>query len=179
MPEGRAVRIPKGRSVELGGGAEPPSAPPGVVRENRGGTQRATRTFLAFLVGLVAVYGVFLSLVLSAARPGERSDLAANALFTLILVAFGLAAYVLTVAQAPRRVRVADGEFVVTERFGRIRRFANGPPLIVRVVKRYAPGPLADTATEIVLVTTPEGGERTYLVERGLVPATPEGTRGS
>lgn len=171
MTESRAVRIPlrRGSADGLPIAATPPEAPEGPPIENRGGRNRARRTFLAFLIPLVGVYAAVVALLLSSPLPGPRTDLDAVGIFTGALVGIFLVDYQLTIRSVPLRVRHGPSELVVVEGSGRERRFSTADPFRLQVLKRYPAGPLGDEPTELVTISPSEGASRTYLVDPGLL----------
>lgn len=179
MTEAHPVRIPTRRTREAPPGPE--GGPLGEAgapisegyRANVGGSKQTRATFVAFLAGLLVLYVGFVGILSSSPTPGERSNVPAYALFTLVLVALALGGFLLTLYRAPRGLRREGNDLVVVERTGRISRFALGPGLEGRVLKRYPPDPFHDLATELVRLNRGDGSGRTYLIERGLLP---EGT---
>ncbi|HEV2520626.1 MAG TPA: hypothetical protein VGX00_08470 [Thermoplasmata archaeon] len=180
MEATRAVRIPVARrerptppGPEAPGPIDPTAVAPGARRENRSGTQRAVRTFVTFLVGLLAIYGLFLGSFLTAPEIGVRSNPVEYLAFTAVLGALVLFGFAVTVGRAPRDLRATATELWVRERSGRLHRFPSDAALSLVVLKRYPSGLLSSEGTEIVRVSHPEASPRTYLVETGFFPPVP------
>jgi hypothetical protein len=181
MTTSRVVRIPaRTRSASATSAnaaridAERPvgSPVPSAHRENRFGRQRALRTFLAFVAGLVAIYAFFLGTLLTDPYVGLRNGATGYVLLSALALALALGALFVTIFRAPREIRTEGGVLVLRERYGPERRFPIAPGLLVRVVKRYPEGLLSEEATEMVEVTLGGSTPRNYLVDAGAIPET-------
>jgi hypothetical protein len=154
-----------------------PVAPVTSRRPNRGGTQRAVRLTIVYLVILGAMYVGFVAddqLV-----PGGTSSAAENGLlvFTGILALFAAAGMYFTLTPAPRSVELAEDRLTVVGRWGRRRRFPPIGRLSVRVVRRYPEGWLAHEAVELVEVWGDDAPVRSYLVSAELFSGAVVSTR--
>jgi hypothetical protein len=167
----RTVRIPRkgdGSSIAEEPSTEPGSASAPMVSSkhftNSAGGTRAFRTFLLFLVGLAAIYGLFLGLAVrdTSAATGTSVEEVLTAAVAVSLVV----GWLVTLGQAPAAAWIANGQLVVRERTGRSRRF---PAATVRfhVLRTNGVGPFGPDPTEFVEVSAPGGGRRTYLVGAG------------
>jgi hypothetical protein len=157
--------------VRIIGTMEPPEAAEGrAIKENRSGTQRAVRTYVAFLVALIMIYAIFLFSLSTAPYPGPRSNWTGYGFLSLALALIGAYGFGLTVLRAPKDLRAGATEVIVRERTGRVQRFPTGPGYLVSVLKRYPAGPFSEEPTEIVRVSLPSGSARIYLVDQGFFP---------
>ncbi len=177
----RVVRIPaRTRSAAAptttGASIEPDRSPGSAGlsphRENRFGRQRAFRTFLVFIAGLLAIYAFFLGTLLTSPEEGVRTGTTGYILLSALAVVIALGAVLMTIFRAPREIRTDGGVLVLRERYGPERRFPIAPGLFVRVVKRYPEGLLAEEPTDMVEVTQGRGTPRNYLVDAGAIPET-------
>lgn len=163
MSTPRPVRIPRSApSADVA----PPT--PGSERRfvpNTAGSTRAWRLFGMFAGFLVVIYLLFVGLAIASPSGGIRSNVAAWGVFTLVAAGFILVGWSITLGRAPRGAWWRDGEIVVQERLGRMRRFPQSVP--TRVAQRYRIGLLGPEPTEFVELQAADGSPRTYLVAEG------------
>jgi hypothetical protein len=162
--EARPVRIPRRRTRAVRSVAV--IAPGARFVPNQAGWIRARRMFLLFGLGVAVLYAAVVGEAL-AASPGLTADSTFLAVFTLVALGCLWAGASVTIARAPRGVWWTGEELVVRERFGGARKFPNDVPSLV--ARRYGPGILAPSATEIVEVAPKSGRRMTYLVDEGLL----------
>jgi hypothetical protein len=164
----RAVRIPRkgdGSSIAEEPSAEKGSASapvvPGHRFTNSAGGARAFRTFLLFLVGLAAIYGLFLGLAVRTAS--AATSMSVEEVLTAAVAVSLVVGWLVTLGQAPAAAWIENGQLIIRERTGRSRRF---PAATVRfhVLRTNGVGPFGPEPTEYVEVSAPHGGRRTYLV---------------
>ena len=174
MASPRVVRIPRatGARAPSSAGALSPDGADGEAerRPNVGGSQRAVRIALLYLLGLTGVYLAFVLYARSA--PGGMTPGAGSALllFSAAAAGFGAAGAILALHPAPRAVEISPSQIVVLGRWGGRRRWPRSRELHVRVVRRFPPWGLSAVAVELVEVSTPGRPARSYLVEEGLLP---------
>jgi hypothetical protein len=132
--------------------------------QNQAGEARARRLFGLFVVVLLVIYGAFVGLATAGSSSGVRSAPAAWAIFTLLAVLLGLWGWSLTFGKTPRSAQRREGDLLVRERMGRVRRFPVESAFSMRVVQRYHAGVLGPQATEVVELLTRERRSREYLV---------------
>jgi hypothetical protein len=172
----RVVRIPRETTARA-----PPSedaSAPKVVgaeagrRPNVGGSQRAVRLALVYLLALTAVYLAFV--LYARSTPGGMTSGAGSALllFSAAAAGFGAVGAVLALHPAPRAVEISRSQIVVLGRWGGRRRWPRSRELHVRVVRRFPPRGLSSVTVELVEVSTPGRAARNYLVEEGLLPVS-------
>ncbi|HYA54995.1 MAG TPA: hypothetical protein VEG42_05275 [Thermoplasmata archaeon] len=144
------------------------SSPLTEVRPNVGGSKRAFRVAVLFLVALAALYAGFA--VYDRTAPGGSGSPATNGLwlFTAVFAVFAIVGIVYSLTPAPRFVEVATSRLTVVGRWGRRRRLPPMERLSIRVVRRYAPGFLSDRYVELVEVWGTDTPVRSYLVEEGI-----------
>ncbi len=171
MSAPRPIRIPRSLDGTDGSPADTKGSGSGEYRENRGGTTRALRVYLLFLLVLVVLYATFLGLALTSSSPGLSTNYAVLAGFSAIALALAIVGWFITLGRAPRGVRFKTSETMITERTRRVRRFPPAPSLTVRVVGRYPSNLLSPEPTELVELLTETHGTRVYLVEAGLLPS--------
>lgn len=171
MASPRAVRIPRSAPprpvrvvAETGGSVE--------RRPNVGGSQRAVRLTLSYLIALAVLYLVLVEYGRSA--PGGTSPGAQDTLllFGGIAVALGAVGAGFSLTPAPRAVEVSPYHVVVVGRWGRRTKW---PPLgetTVRVVRSYRAGPLSSTPVESVEMWATGRRPKVYLLEQGLLAPT-------
>ena len=164
----RAVRIPRqgdGASIAVEPAAESPSAAAPVATRRRmpnsAGSSRAFRTFLIFLIGLAAIYGIFLGVAVRSSSASTSTPV--EEVLTVAVVVALAVGWIVTLGQAPTAAWVDDEKLVVRERMGWTRRF---PIATVRfhVLRTNGVGLFGPEPTEFVEVSTPRGAGRTYLV---------------
>lgn len=128
---------------------------------NSAGSTRAFRTFLLFLAGLAAIYGLFMGLAVRTATPG--AGYAVEEVLTAAVAVALVVGWLVTLGQAPASAWIEGGQLVVRERTGLSRRF---PTASVRfhVLRTNGAGPFGPEPTEFVEVSVPRGRRRTYLV---------------
>jgi len=169
----RPVRIPRS-APPLAGAAKgesretPPSGPPGAWRPNVGGSQRAFRVTVLYLVVLAALYVAFV--LYDRTAPGGSASPETNGvlLFTGIFAVFGVLGLIVTLTPAPRGVEVATDRIVVVGRWGRRRTLPALERLSFRAVRRYPAGWLADTPVELIEIWGRGTPMRSYLVDSTL-----------
>jgi hypothetical protein len=158
----RAAATPPGAEAPLPGTpSDTPVLPTGRRRPNRAGGQRAFRTFLVFVVGLAAIYALFLAYDVAVA-PAATEATVSGFLTVSVVLALAVGWWV-TLGQTPTVAWVERGELVVRERTGRLRRFPTDD-LRIHVLRPNGSGLLGPEPTEFVELSVPGGPRRTYLV---------------
>jgi hypothetical protein len=138
-------------------------------RLNRGGTQRAFRFALLYVLALVVVDVVLVALDLDSPEAGRAAVEAGLELFLGVAVVLAVGSIVYALTPAPRLVEVGDDRVVVVGRWGHRRSFPPLSRIDSRVVRRYPEGFLSRQPVELVQVTDRRGRRRTYQVEAGLL----------
>jgi hypothetical protein len=175
MGDPRPVRIPR-RPADA---ARPPvedndrrfwdgevGGPRGYVA-NVAGTARALRMFGLFAVALLAILTVFLIEAATSPSPGLADSAEVYGLlagFTILLAVVGAG---ITVLRAPRGAAFGTDSLLVTDRFGRRRRWPLPPKLRTHVLQRYGGGILMGEPTELIELSDGDGHRANYLVGRG------------
>ncbi len=134
---------------------------------NDAGTARAFRMFGLFALTLVVILGVFVVEAATSPSPGVSDSAEVYGLlagFTILLAVVGAS---ITVLRAPRGAAFGSGSVLVTERFGRRRRWPAPPQLRTHVLQRYSGGLLMGAPTELIELSDGEGHRTNYLVGRG------------
>lgn len=116
---------------------------------------------MLFLVGIAAIYGVFMGLAVRSSVDGSNDVV--EAILTAAMAVALVIGWFVTLGQAPTAAWVENGQLVVKERTGRFRRFPTGS-VHVRVVRSNGAGPFGPEPTEFVEVSVPRGARHTYLV---------------
>ena len=179
MATSRPVRIPRsipGRANALPFASVPPTDSPSEPRHagsverrpNVGGSQRALRVSVLYVVVLAVLYVGFV--LYDRTAPGGTSSPSANGvlLLTVLFAVFGVGGVLYTLTPAPRAVEVGAASVTVVGRWGRRRSFPPLDQLSVRMVRRYPAGWLADTVVELAEVWGPDVPVRGYLVDQEL-----------
>jgi hypothetical protein len=134
---------------------------------NHAGTTRAVRVFGLYAVALLAILALFVAEAASSPSPGiAKSGEVYGLLGVLTLVLAGVGAWI-TILRAPRGVAFGTDGVLVTDRWGRRRRWPLPPKLRTHVLQRYPGGPLMGTPTELIELSDGEGHRASYLVGRG------------
>ena len=151
---------------------------PSEWRPNRGGTQRAVRVTLLYLLVLGALYVGFV--LYDRTAPGGTSSAAANGvlLFTALFAVFALAGSLYTLTPAPRGFEVARDGVTVVGRWGRRRSLPPLEELSFRVVRHYLPSLLADTTVDLIELWGRGVPVRGYLVDEELITGAIPSERG-
>jgi hypothetical protein len=158
----RPVRI--ARSASYGKGeARRPGVAGGWVA-NRAAERRARRLFGLFLLVLVLIYLAFVGLGELGSSSGLRSAPAAWVVFSALAAGLAAWGWFLTLGRTPRSALVREGEILVRERLGRVRRFPVEWAVAPRVVQQYPASFLGPEPTEVVEVAGSDRVRRTYLV---------------
>jgi hypothetical protein len=173
----RPIRIPRpaSRGTAAPGSIVQPgeAAPLGPVRErrvNRGGTQRAVRLTIVYLVCLAALYLAFA--VLDRTVPGGTSSPAGNGFdtFSVLAVLLAVGGTVVSLHPAPRWVEVSPLSTVVVGRWGRRHTYPPPDRLETRAVRRYPAGLLSTVPVVSVELSGGPSPLATFLLEEGIVP---------
>lgn len=137
-------------------------------RPNVGGTQRAMRLAIVFVVTLAILYTGFVLYDRSA--PGGTAPPQTNGLleFTGFFLAIAAGGTVLSLTSAPRALEVEPHRVVIVGRWGRRRAFPCLDLLSVHVVHRYPVSWLAGSPVDLVEVWGEDTPRRSYLVETDL-----------
>jgi hypothetical protein len=173
----RSVRIPRAPPTPVQRVAAPASIPPrgpATVNssgelENLGGSGRARRVFLFYLVSVVLLFGAFTALQFASPYPGVRDNFVASGTLALIALLAVAGGYAVTMGRAPRALRAEGESVVILERWGRERRLPVAAALAPSSVKAHPPFLLGVGWTETVELTWPGGARRAYLLEKGLL----------
>jgi hypothetical protein len=128
---------------------------------NSGGSSRAFRTFVFFLVALAVIYGVFLGIAVHNSTSGTGTEVEAI-LTAAVAVALVFGWYV-TLGQAPSMAWLESGHLVVRNRFGRSRHFPTDS-LQIHVLRSNGAGLFGPEPTEYVEVSAQATRRSTYLV---------------
>jgi hypothetical protein len=142
---------------------------PGIWRPNSGGSQRAVRVTVLYLVVLAALYVGFVLYDRTAPGGGASPEANGVLLFTAIFAVFGVVGVVVTLTPAPRGIEVAGDRVVVVGRWGGRRTLPALEHLSFRVVRRYPAGALSATAVELIEIWARGVPMRSYLVEADLL----------
>ena len=173
MASPRVVRIPRGASVPSAPAEETPPSPArperADLRVNVGGSQRAVRLALLYLFALALVYLVFVVSARSTAGGTSPGGQEALLLFTAGAVLFGVAGAVLALHPAPRSIEASPSRFVVRGRWGGRTVWPRSSELSVRVLRRFPARGWSTVGVELVELSAPGRGPRSYLVEAGLL----------
>ena len=164
MPEPRAVRISRPSGGGVTDGPARRAAFAGAWTPNRAAEGRAARLFGLFLGMLVVIYVVFLGIAELGTQSGARSAPGAWAVFSLVAVLLAGWGWWITYGRTPRAAQKREGDLLVRERLGRIRRFPLDTAAAPRVVQHYEAGWLGPEPTEFVELVTRERSRCTYLV---------------
>ena len=189
MATSRPVRIPRTTlrpaptlRAEPPAEPEPPSTStarlPGEWRPNVGGSQRALRVTLLYLLVLGALYVGFL--LYDRTAPGGTASPATNGVLVLtgLFAAFALVGSFYTLTPAPRGIEVAADHVTVVGRWGRRRVFPSLEQLSFRVVRHYPPSLLAETTVELIELWGRGVPVRGYLVGEELFTGATPAERG-
>jgi hypothetical protein len=155
----RISRAPPGDAV-IGGDRRASFAGAWVL--NRAAEARARRLFGLFLVVLLAIYVLFVGI--AEAGSGVRSAPAAWVLFTVMAGVLAVWGWSITFGLTPRSAQRREGDVLVRERMGRVRRFPAATALTPRIVQHSDAGLLGPEPTEVVELITRERARRTYIV---------------
>jgi hypothetical protein len=177
----RAIRIPRPPLTPTDAGAPSPPSPgresptgrsreAGELRRNQAATERASRLAAIYLGALIVLYVGFV--LLDRTSPGGTSASAEMGVlyFTAIAAAMGAVGALVALSPAPRSIEIRSDSVIVTEWWGRRRRFPPLEELRVSVVRRFPRSFLSSRAVETVELGTLAGGRRTYQLEEGLIP---------
>jgi len=137
-------------------------------RTNRGGTQRATRVALVYVITLAALY---LGLLLyGRTAPGGIVSFGSEVglLFAGLFAAFAVVGALLALTPAPRFLDVTADRVVVIGRWGRVHRLPPLPQLSLRVVRRYSENWLSEEPVELIEVWAEGVPVRSYLASADL-----------
>jgi hypothetical protein len=173
----RSVRIPRAPPASVPRGVAPAStsaraparAKASGELENQGGSDRARRVFLFYLVSVVLLFGAFTALQFASPYPGVRDNFVASGTLALIALLALAGGYAVTMGRAPRTLRAEGESVVILERWGRERRLPVAAALAPSSVKAHPPFLRGAEWTETVELTWPGGARRAYLLERGLL----------
>jgi len=176
VADSRAVRIPRSRSAsqEPERSDEPPEpVAPGVpggtspreLRQNAGGSTRATRLATFYVVVLTVFYVGFV--LYDRTAPGGTSSVVENGilLFTGLFILLAAAGALYALNPAPRSVEVTDKHVTVVGRWGRRRELPPLSMLSFSVVQRYPAGWLAPTPVELIELWGENVPNRSYVVD--------------
>jgi hypothetical protein len=128
---------------------------------NSGGSSRAYRTFLLFLVALAVIYGVFLGIAVHDSSNGGSAEV--EAILTGAVAVALVFGWFVTLGQAPSMAWVENGDLVVRDRLGRSRHYPTSS-LRVHALRSNGAGLFGPEPTEFVEVSVPGGRHSTYLV---------------
>ncbi len=123
---------------------------------------RAGRVFGLFVVGILTIY--FLFIVIAETGAGVRAAPTAWIIFTLLAVALAGSGWTITFGRTPRGAQRREGDILVRERIGRVRRFPVEAAAAPKVLQRFDGGILGPQPTEVVEIATRERVYRTYIV---------------
>jgi hypothetical protein len=173
----RVVRIPRSRTsvsvvrvpIRRPEGRGTPGESTRERRPNTGGTQRAVRLALLFVVTLALLYTGFVLYDRSA--PGGTAPPQTNGLleFTGFFLAIGAGGAAVSLTSAPRAVEVGPDRVIVVGRWGRRRTFPRLDMLSIHVVHRYPVSWLAETPVDVVELWGEDTPRRSYLMESELL----------
>ncbi|MCI4360143.1 MAG: hypothetical protein L3J91_00405 [Thermoplasmata archaeon] len=163
MSQPRPVRIARSAAVDAPGEARRTAFAGAWVR-NRAGELRAGRLFGLFVVVLIAIYAWFVGLALLGSHAGLLTAPAAWGLFTVVAVVLALWGWSITYGRTPKGAQRREGEILVRERMGRIRRFPIESVAGIKIAQHYPASFLGPEPTEFVELLTRERMRRTYLV---------------
>lgn len=158
----RIVRSPAPARSPLG---ETLPRPPSIG--NRAGYRRARRLLALYLGTVVAAYLAMLALIASSPYAAIRQDAPIYAILSAIGAGSVMAGYLITIGRAPFAYYLRDGELVIRERFGSVRRYPVDAGLEVRVVGRHPPSLLSPEPTETIRLRSPGRREREYVLPAG------------
>ena len=184
MATPRAVRIPRSPSLAPPSSDGEPLEPRALTgagserRTNVGGSQRAVRLAVLFVVALALLYAGFVLYDRSA--PGGTAPAAENGvlLFSVVFVILAVGGALFTLTPAPRAVEVGSDRVVVVGRWGRRRQLPALGQLSFRVVRRYPVGWLAGSPVELVEIWGEGIPIRGYLVDAELFAGANASPRG-
>jgi hypothetical protein len=166
----RPVRIPRAPAA--------PRAPSvGTLRDHRpneGGTQRAFRFAILYLIALVVLDVILVALDLTSAeagRPGIESGLQ---LFIGIAVLLAVGSVIFALSPAPRFVDVRTDGVVVVGRWGQRTWCPPIEAIETKVLRHYPAGFLSSKDVDFIEVVDRTGRRRTFQVESGLFALPPE-----
>lgn len=173
-PAVRPIRIVRAPEVVSPGGSDRPGSRPSPTRGNQAGYRRGRRLLYGYLLAVFLLYFLILLLLVTSRYPGVRENFVAYGLFTAIASASAVSGYILTLGRAPVAFYTSDGQLVIRERFGGVRRFPIGPGLRVTVYRRIPMGAFSPEPTEAVRVQYGDRATREYLLANGTLEGLPE-----
>lgn len=173
-PAVRPIRIVRAPEVVSPGGSDRSASLPSPTRGNQAGYRRGRRLLGGYLLAVFLLYFLILLLLVTSRYPGVRDNFVAYGLFTAIASASAVSGYILTLGRAPFAFYASDGQLVIRERFGGVRRFPIGPELRVTVFRQIPKGAFSPEPTEAVRVQYRERPTREYLLANGTLEGLSE-----
>ena len=162
MSVGRAVRIPRRSGSVVRLPRQGVTSIAGGLRPNRAGSQRATRLFGLYGIGVIVLYALVVAS--ASVAPG---GLAANVVLLVVIAILGGGlvgvGWWVTLGQTPRGISADSGSVVVWDRLGRRREFPT-PAGAAVVVRRFPAGILASEPSVLVRLKDASGLPRLYLL---------------
>jgi hypothetical protein len=163
LSQPRPVRITRSVGTDPSGEARRAAFAGAWVR-NRAAETRAGRLFGLFLVVLVVIYAWFVALAELGNHSGVLSAPVAWGVFSLLALLLAVWGWSITYGHTPKSAQRREGEILVRERLGRIRRFPIESVTTLKVAQHNGASLLGPEPTQFVEILSRERVRRTYLV---------------